>query len=202
MRGTSTAAPSPTGTLTRNTQGQLSALVSAPPSRTPTPPPPLAIPPHKLNAVPRGAPGWVEVAIESADGVSSAAPQPWTARAATRKPGEGASPHASDAPVNTNRPARNVRRRPTMSAARPPTSSRPPLQSTYAVTTHWRSAGAKPSPAPIEGSATFTNVMSSTTINGATASRASSGHEVRSSVDMDVNLAMVYNSVNPVRASM
>ena len=56
MRGTSTAAASPTGTLTRNTQCQLSALVSTPPSSTPTPTPPLAIAPHTLNACTRCAP--------------------------------------------------------------------------------------------------------------------------------------------------
>src|SRR6266516_3028912 len=98
--------------------------------------------------------------MDSAAGVSSAAPIPCPARAAISAPADGASPLARDAAVNTARPVRNVARRPTTSDARPPSSTRPPLNRTYAVTTHCRSLAAKWSARPIEGSATFTTVAS------------------------------------------
>src|SRR5918999_132035 len=64
------------------------------------------------------------VTIESAAGVRSAAPTPWAARAATRAPGDGASPLASDAAVNSDRPARKTKRRSNRSASRPPSRNR------------------------------------------------------------------------------
>jgi hypothetical protein len=74
-------------------------------------------------------PGKVVVMIASAAGDSSAAPTPWPARAATRIVAVWARPEASEATVNTPSPARNIRRRPSVSASRPPSSSSPPKQS-------------------------------------------------------------------------
>jgi hypothetical protein len=68
--------------------------------------------------------------MDSAAGVSSAAPSPWLALAAISAPAAGAMPLASDAAVNTVRPTRKIRRLPTTSAARPPSSTRPPLART------------------------------------------------------------------------
>ena len=61
----------------------------------------------------------------------------------------------------------SIRRRPTRSDSRPPSSSSPPKASEYAVTTHCRSAMENPSARWAEGSAMFTIVASSTTISWA-----------------------------------
>src|SRR6202022_1062033 len=55
------------------------------------------------------------------------------------------------------------------SPSRPPTSSRLPNDSAYAVTTHCRSLLEKPSACWADGSAMFTIVASSTSISWATA---------------------------------
>ena len=68
--------------------------------------------------------------MDSAAGVSSAAPSPWPARAAISAPAADARPLASDAAVNNVRPARKIRRLPATSAARPPSSTTPPLART------------------------------------------------------------------------
>src|SRR5260370_27018842 len=94
--------------------------------------------------------------IDRAAGVSSAAPSPWPARAAISAVAVGARPLASDAAVNTARPARKIRRLPTRSAARPPTITSPPLASTYAVTTHCRPPAPQLRDPALDGRATFT----------------------------------------------
>ena len=64
-------------------------------------------------------------------------------------------------------PATNTRRRPRMSPARPPSSSRPPNASVYPFITQDRLAGLKRSPAAMCGSAMFTTVMSRITMSWA-----------------------------------
>ena len=103
-------ATTPTGTLTRKTHSQLSQVVSMPPRRTPAAAPPLPIAPHAARAVARWPPEYVVAMIDSAAGVRSAAPSPWTARATMRPSGELASPLASDAAVKTNSPVREASR--------------------------------------------------------------------------------------------
>jgi hypothetical protein len=61
--------------------------------------------------------------------------------------------------------------RPNRSARRPPSSRKPPNTSVYAVTTHWRFSGLRPKELWIEGSATFTIVVSRITMNCASATR-------------------------------
>ena len=56
---------------------------------------------------------------------SAPPPSPWPARAATSTPADGARPHANDPTANTTSPAMNTRRRPTRSAARPPSNKNP-----------------------------------------------------------------------------
>ncbi len=63
----------------------------------------------------------------------------------------------------------NIRRRPKRSPARPPSKSRPPNASAYPLTTHSRSVASKFSARWIDGSATFTIVVSSTTMSWANA---------------------------------
>ena len=67
--------------------------------------------------------------------------------------------------VNTARPAMNRRLRPTMSAARPPSSRKPPKTSAYALITHWRFSCENPRSSWIEGRATFTIAMSRMSMN-------------------------------------
>ena len=64
--------------------------------------------------------------IESVDGDTIAAPNPCTARAAMSTPVEPARPQTSEAIEKTTRPIRNIRLRPRMSPARPPSSRKPP----------------------------------------------------------------------------
>jgi hypothetical protein len=53
-------------------------------------------------------------------------------------------------------PNANIRRLPRRSAARPPSSRKPPNVTAYALTTHCSVCPEKPSPLPIRGSATYT----------------------------------------------
>ena len=154
VREASSAATSPIGTLTNSTQRQLSPLVRIPPSSTPAAPPALANAPI-------------------------AAPRPWTARAAISQPADWAIPPANEASENTTRPSMNMRRRPSRSATRPPSRRNPPKVSTYAFTTHDRSAGAKCRAAPIDGNATLTIEASITITNWVTASSTSARFSAR-----------------------
>ena len=89
----------------------------------PMPPSAPQIPSALLRSGPSGK---VVEMIERAVGVMIAAPAPWTTRAASSAAGDQASPHMSDAAVKNRTPVMNRRRRPSRSAARPPSSSRPP----------------------------------------------------------------------------
>ena len=101
----------PTGTLTRKIQCQSSVSVSTPPSRTPIDPPPEATNPKTPIAFARSAGSVNSVMMsESATAETMAPPTPWTARAAMRTPCEPAKPQATDAAVNNEIPARNIRR--------------------------------------------------------------------------------------------
>jgi hypothetical protein len=64
--------------------------------------------------------------IESAAGEMIAAPKPWIARAAISTGSDHASPHRNEATVKTATPTMNMRRRPSMSPDRPPSSRNPP----------------------------------------------------------------------------
>jgi hypothetical protein len=82
--------------------------------------------PQIPSALLRSAPSSkVVVMIESALGVMTAAPIPWKARAPISALSDQASPQSSDASVNRTTPTMNTRRRPSKSAARPPSRSRP-----------------------------------------------------------------------------
>ena len=92
----------PIGTLTNSTHSQPAHSVSMPPSSTPAAPPEPATAPQTPSALLRSAPSAkITVTSESAAGESSAAPRPWTARAAISLPGEVARPPASEASANT-----------------------------------------------------------------------------------------------------
>ena len=173
-RGASDTAPTPMGTFTNSTQRQLSPLVSTPPSSTPAAPPAPATAPHTPSARLRSEPSEnVVVTSDRAAGDTSAAPSPWIARAPSSQASDWASPPTSEASENSTSPYMNIRRRPTRSASRPPSSRQPPNVSVYAFTTHERSAREKLNPLPIDGSATLTIDASITITNCVIASSAS-----------------------------
>src|SRR5262249_53919880 len=80
---------------------------------------------------------------------------------------------SADAAAKPTSPMISIRRLPNRSDSRPPSSSRLPNASEYAVTTHCRSALEKFRALWAEGSAIFTIVASRTTISCATPTTAS-----------------------------
>jgi len=68
--------------------------------------------------------------MDTAAGARAAADTPCTARAASSGPAELVSPTAREDAVNSSSPDRNICRRPNTSASLPPSSSRPPKNST------------------------------------------------------------------------
>ena len=87
--------------------------------------------------------------------------------------------------MNTTVPARKIRRRPSRSAARPPSRRKPPKTSAYALMTHCRFCSENPRSTWIEGSATFTTAMSRTTMNWTALRRASASHFLRFELIME-----------------
>ena len=172
--------PSTIGTFTKKTHCQLSESTRSPPATTPSVPPRPARPPQTPIAMLRSRPcAKVTVRIASAAGDSNAPPSPWTARAAIRNSGEFAKPATSEVTPNKSRPATNTRRGPSRSAIRPPSSRKPPNSRVYALITHCRESAEKFRSAWMSGSATFTIVTSSTTMNCARANTASVAHGLR-----------------------
>ena len=158
----------PIGTLMKKIHSHDRYSVRMPPASRPTAAPPTAIAAQTARALARSAPSRkVVVTIDRAAGDTIAPPRPWRARATISHSEEGASPFSSEAPVKTTTPATNSRRRPMKSAARPPSSRKPPKASVYAFTTHWRELAEKPRSSWIDGRATLTTVPSRTTMNWA-----------------------------------
>ena len=91
------------------------------------------------------------------------------------------NPAASEATVNSASPNRKTLRRPSRSAARPPSRSRPPKVMEYAVITHCRFVSEKSSAVWIVGSATLVTVVSRTVMKKAAPTRASAIHRCGSS---------------------
>ncbi len=125
--GASTTISTPIGTLTKNTQRQSSHSVSMPPASRPMAPPPAETAAKTPNARLRSGPsGNVVVMSASEVGEAIAPPTPCRTRAASNCQGSWAKPPSSEARVNSRMPVMKTRRRPRMSPARPPSSSRPP----------------------------------------------------------------------------
>jgi hypothetical protein len=125
--GVRITAAAPTGTFTKKIHDQLSDSVRTPPMSRPAaaPTPPTA--PQTPRAMFRSRPSRNVVdRIESAAGVMIAPPKPCSARAPISEASDHAKPASSDATVNTPRPTRKIRRRPSRSAARPPSRRNPP----------------------------------------------------------------------------
>ena len=114
------------GRLTHKTQRQPGPSDSTPPRNTPRADAIPAIAPQTPSAFSRSPPVNVVVTIESAAGSIIAAPTPCARRAPTRTLALPASPPLSEENANTRIPATRTRRRPSRSAARPPSSMKPP----------------------------------------------------------------------------
>src|SRR5262249_13230094 len=156
----------PIGMLTRKIQCQFSLSVSTPPRRTPTEPPPAATKPKTPIAFARSAGSEKSVMISDSErDATTEPPSPWPALARTRRPWCVERPHVRDASVNSERPPRKSRRWPYRSPSRPPSRRKPPNVSRYAFTTHASLVSENPRSFWIDGSATFTIVVSRTIIS-------------------------------------
>src|ERR687897_1773658 len=155
----------PTGTLTKNTHSQPGPDVRTPPKSTPTTAPDPPMPAQTPRARLRSAPWNVVVMIDNAAGDRSAAPTPWATRPTISVVSSTARPEAREAMVNTASPMSRTLRRPSTSASRPPSNIRPPNVSTYAVTTQVSPSRPAARSAPMLGSATFTTVTSTISMN-------------------------------------
>ena len=125
---------------------------------------PLKIP----SARARRSTGYAAVSSVSPSGITSAAPAPWTARAAISRPTLGASAHAADASENNPSPAANSRRRPNRSPSAAPVINSTAKLSVYAFTVHSSCSIEAPRSTRIVGSAVVTTSASSATISDAT----------------------------------
>jgi hypothetical protein len=123
----------------------------------------------------------VVVSSDSAVGTSSAANAPWQARAVISMAKLTEAPPMADTPAKPTRPVRNVTFRPSRSDSLPPSSSKLPNDSVYAVTTHCRSTVEKCSARCADGNAIFSTVRSSTTISCARPSAHNSTQRRRTS---------------------
>src|SRR5439155_26370451 len=149
-------------------------FVRMPPKSTPAAAPLPPIAPQIPTALFRSDPSSnVVMMIASVAGDTIAAPIPCTVRAPIRKPIEVARPQKSDAIENSAIPIMNIRRRPSRSAARPPSSRRPPNVIVYAMSTHCSVFSDTFSDVLIDGSATLTIETSRTVMNIATQTSAS-----------------------------
>jgi hypothetical protein len=146
--------------------------VSRPLASTPTDPDTPVTAPYSPSARLRSAPSAkVTARIDSAAGGMSAAPKPCRARAPIRSPADPATPASSEADENSVNPVTSMRRRPKRSAILPPSSRNPPSMRPYAMMIHCRVLFPMPRSCWIEGRATFTTAISSTTMNCAAHAR-------------------------------
>ena len=103
--------------------------------------------------------------MDIATGFSIEPPTAWIIRKAISQPRPGARLHSSEPTVNTARPAWNVLRRPIRSAVDPENIKRLASTSAYASIVHCSPDTDACSSRPIDGSATFTIVLSRPTMN-------------------------------------
>ena len=118
----------PTGTLIQSTQRQPSASVIRPPKINPATKPLAATAVQAPNARLRDfSSGNSASSNEKAAGEKSAAPKPCMARVTMSIAGLCEKPPSNEPRVKITRPSKNTRRRPNMSAARPPNSRNPAM---------------------------------------------------------------------------
>src|SRR4051794_33395191 len=167
-RSASVSATAPTGTFTKKIHSQPSPSVSAPPTRGPTATAAPTVEPQAAIAVPNSRPR-NSCAMSASEVANMAAPPtPWRPRARLSRVELVARPHRSEATVKTRTPSWNMRLRPSRSASDPTVSMRADSISVYASTTHWRLVRLALKSRWMLGSATFTIVMSTSSMNVAT----------------------------------
>ncbi len=110
-------------------QRQSASVISRPPTRAPIETPMLPTPVSTPMGRPSDWPLNASVTIATLPGVMIAAPRPCSARAAIRTPVDGATPESIEPEMKITTPARNTRRRPSRSPARPPTIANVPIVS-------------------------------------------------------------------------
>ncbi len=110
-------------------QRQPASVINRPPTRAPIETPMLPTPVSTPIGRPSDRPAKASVTIATLPGVMIAAPRPCIARAQIRTPVEGASPESIEPVMKITTPARNTRRRPSRSPARPPAIAKVPIVS-------------------------------------------------------------------------
>src|SRR5215211_6381063 len=157
------------GTFRKKIDSHPSQSVSAPPTSGPIATATPIVAPYMPMAVPRSRPAGNSCAIRASDTANiTAPPTPWSARARLRNVGSGANAQSREETEKIASPAPNSLRRPSRSASEPAVSTSAASVSAYASTTHWRSPKLAPRSPRIDGSATFTTVISSSSMNVAT----------------------------------
>ena len=177
----------PTGTLTKKIQFQLACSVSRPPISGPSASASAEVPAQIPIAVPRWRGGNVTAMIDSVAGFISAAPTPCAMRAAMSVSPLEARPQAREARVKIVMPVTKTSRRPYASASLPPISISAANVSAYPETTHSSSERPTPRSRWIDGSATFTTVLSSMIMNSPNETAPSVHHFLLSSVTSPAN---------------
>src|SRR3954470_19594817 len=175
-KSVTTTAPIATGRLRKKIARHDTYSVSAPPTAGPIASANADTPAHVPIARPRSCGGKVFEMIERVPGIMNAAPMPWIARPATSRVWLGARPISALEAANTITPPTNMRRLPKMSPSRPPVTSSTAKLSVYALTVHSRLERLAPRSFWIDGSATFTTVLSSMIMNSAKHMAASVHH--------------------------
>src|SRR5262249_17745149 len=153
-------------TLIQKIERQPTEDTRAPPTTGPSA---IEIPntdPHTPTACARSR-GSVNVLamIDIATGLSIEPPTACSTRNATTSSTFGARLHSSEADENTASPVTNVRLRPNRSAVEPDSNSRLASTTVYASTVHCSPEIPACNSRPTDGSATFTTVTSSPTMN-------------------------------------
>src|SRR6516165_4304647 len=162
----SATAARPTGMLAQKIPRQPTAPTSTPPSNGPNaidrPNTPSQTPMARARSA---GPVKVLVMMPSAAGLSIEPPTPCRTRKAIRAPRPGARLHSHEPRVNSDRPTWKIVLRPIRSATAPENISRAASVMVYAATVHCRPETPPCRSRPIEGSPTFTIVLSRPTMN-------------------------------------
>ena len=161
------------GTLTQKIQCQSRPWVTAPPTSGPLATARPPIPPQMPITVPRRAGGKADVRMVRLTGMTTAAPIPWTARAAISIPADGARAQAADAAVKVASPTAKSRRRPNRSPSAAAGIMPAAKASVKALTVHSSVERRALSSRWIAGSAVTATSASSATMKKATAVMAS-----------------------------
>lgn len=140
-------------------------MVSTPPSSGPMATASPVIVPQIPKATPRSLPRNASASRASETENMMEPPTPWMPRESCSISELPARPQSSDARLKIVRPITYSFLRPYMSARLPAVSSREASVREYASTTHWRSEKLACSDRWMSGSATFTMVMSSSSMN-------------------------------------